>query len=68
MLDCREEQIHDARCLLTKPQPSYLHDLRNRFDNLGLAAASYMLARAALAKWLAGKRDLATETRNSLPS
>jgi hypothetical protein len=42
---------------------SYLRDLRNRFGNLGLAAASYNAGPNRVSQWLAGKGDLPAETR-----
>jgi len=47
-----------------KHSASYLRDLRSRFGNLGLAAASYNAGPYRVSQWLAGKRDLPTETRN----
>jgi Transglycosylase SLT domain len=43
---------------------SYLNELRNRFGNLGLAAASYNAGPGRVSAWLGGQRDLPSETRN----
>jgi hypothetical protein len=43
---------------------SYLRDLRNRFGNLGLAAAGYNAGPGRVSEWLAGHRTLPSETRN----
>ena len=43
---------------------SYLRDLRNRFGNLGLAAAGYNAGPGRVSEWLNGKRALPGETRN----
>jgi Transglycosylase SLT domain len=43
---------------------SYLRDLRNRFGNLGLAAAGYNAGPGRVSEWLAGRRSLPSETRN----
>jgi hypothetical protein len=43
---------------------SYLRDLRNRFGNLGLAAAGYNAGPGRVSEWLAGRRTLPSETRN----
>jgi transglycosylase-like protein with SLT domain len=43
---------------------SYLRDLRNRFGNLGLAAAGYNAGPGRVSEWLAGHRTLLRETRN----
>ncbi len=43
---------------------SYLHELRNKFGNLGLAAAGYNAGPARVGEWLAGQRALPIETRN----
>jgi hypothetical protein len=43
---------------------SYLGDLRNRFGNLGLAAAGYNAGPGRVSAWLAGQRPLPSETRN----
>jgi hypothetical protein len=43
---------------------SYLRDLRNRFGNLGLAAAGYNAGPGRVSAWLAGQRKLPSETRN----
>src|SRR5579885_2486132 len=47
-----------------KNSASYLHDLKNQFGNLGLAAAGYNAGPARVAAWLAGRRPLPAETRN----
>jgi hypothetical protein len=43
---------------------SYLRDLRNKFGNLGLAAAGYNAGPGRVSEWLAGRRTLPSETRN----
>jgi hypothetical protein len=43
---------------------SYLHDLREQFGNLGLAAAGYNAGPGRVGEWLAGRRSLPGETRN----
>jgi Transglycosylase SLT domain len=43
---------------------SYLGELRNRFGNLGLAAAGYNAGPGRVSAWLAGQRQLPGETRN----
>jgi hypothetical protein len=43
---------------------SYLRDLREKFGNLGLAAAGYNAGPGRVSDWLAGKRGLPGETRN----
>ncbi len=43
---------------------SYLRDLRNKFGNLGLAAAGYNAGPGRVSEWLAGHRTLPSETRN----
>jgi hypothetical protein len=43
---------------------SYLHDLRGKFGNLGLAAAGYNAGPGRVSEWLAGRRPLPSETRN----
>jgi hypothetical protein len=43
---------------------SYLRDLRNKFGNLGLAAAGYNAGPGRVGEWLAGRRTLPSETRN----
>jgi hypothetical protein len=43
---------------------SYLSELRNRFGNLGLAAAGYNAGPGRVSEWLAGTRALPGETRN----
>jgi hypothetical protein len=47
-----------------KNSASYLHDLRQKFGNLGLAAAGYNAGPGRVAAWLAGRRALPSETRN----
>ena len=41
---------------------SYLRELKNRFGNLGLAAAAYNAGPGRLAQWLSGKTNLPAET------
>jgi hypothetical protein len=43
---------------------SYLGQLRDRFGNLGLAAAGYNAGPGRVSAWLAGERALPGETRN----
>jgi hypothetical protein len=43
---------------------SYLHDLKEQFGNLGLAAAGYNAGPGRVSAWLAGRRALPSETRN----
>ncbi len=43
---------------------SYLHELQQKFGNLGLAAAGYNAGPARVSAWLAGRRALPAETRN----
>jgi Transglycosylase SLT domain len=47
-----------------KNSASYLRDLRNKFGNLGLAAAGYNAGPGRVNAWLSGKRALPGETRN----
>lgn len=47
-----------------KAAASYLSDLRNRFGNLGLAAAGYNAGPNRVDQWRSGKRTLPAETRN----
>ncbi len=47
-----------------KNSASYLHDLKTRFGNLGLAAAAYNAGPGRVAAWLASHRALPSETRN----
>jgi Transglycosylase SLT domain len=43
---------------------SYLHDLKMKFGNLGLAAAGYNAGPGRVSEWLAGRKPLPSETRN----
>ena len=47
-----------------KHSAAYLHELKDKFGNLGLAAAGYNAGPARVAAWLAGRRALPSETRN----
>jgi hypothetical protein len=47
-----------------KHSASYLRELRDKFGNLGLAAASYNAGPGRVSAWLAGARALPGETRN----
>jgi len=47
-----------------KHSAAYLHELKDKFGNLGLAAAGYNAGPARVAAWLAGRRGLPAETRN----
>jgi Transglycosylase SLT domain len=47
-----------------KHAASYLRELRDRFGNLGLAAAGYNAGPGRVSEWLAGARTLPGETRN----
>jgi hypothetical protein len=47
-----------------KASASYLRDLRNRFGNLGLAAAAYNAGPRRVQDWLVGHATLPEETRN----
>jgi hypothetical protein len=47
-----------------KHSASYLRELRDRFGNLGLAAAGYNAGPGRVSEWLAGTRKLPGETRN----
>ena len=47
-----------------KNSASYLHDLEQKFGNLGLAAAAYNAGPGRVAAFLASKRRLPDETRN----
>jgi Transglycosylase SLT domain len=47
-----------------KAAASYLSDLRNRFGNLGLAAAGYNAGPNRVDQWRSGERALPAETRN----
>jgi hypothetical protein len=47
-----------------KNSASYLRDLKNRFGNLGLAAAAYNAGPGRVAAFLANHRPLPSETRN----
>lgn len=42
----------------------FIHELNNRFGNLGLAAAAYNGGPARVASWLSGQGGLPSETRN----
>jgi soluble lytic murein transglycosylase-like protein len=46
-----------------KASASYLHDLRNRFGNLGLAAAAYNAGPQRVQDWLLARGGLPKETR-----
>jgi hypothetical protein len=46
-----------------KASASYLHDLRNRFGNLGLAAAAYNAGPQRIQDWLVASGGLPKETR-----
>ncbi len=43
---------------------AYLHELRQKFGNLGLAAAGYNAGPGRVSEWLGGKSALPGETRN----
>ena len=47
-----------------KHSASYLRELREKFGNLGLAAAGYNAGPGRVSSWLAGTRALPSETRN----
>ncbi len=47
-----------------KNSASYLHDLKEQFGNLGLAAAAYNAGPGRVAAFVAGRRGLPSETRN----
>jgi len=47
-----------------KNSASYLHDLKDKFGNLGLAAAAYNAGPTRVSAWLAKHRALPEETRN----
>src|SRR5580704_16715733 len=47
-----------------KNSAGYLHELREKFGNLGLAAAGYNAGPGRVSAWLAGRRSLPEETRN----
>ncbi len=47
-----------------KHSASYLRELRERFGNLGLAAAGYNAGPGRVSAWLAGRHALPRETRN----
>jgi hypothetical protein len=47
-----------------KNSASYLHELLEKFSNLGLAAAGYNAGPGRVSAWLAGRRALPSETRN----
>jgi hypothetical protein len=42
----------------------FLRDLRNKFGNLGLAAAAYNAGPGRVNEWIAGRKTLPNETRN----
>ena len=50
--------------LALRHSAGYLHDLRLKFGNLGLAAAGYNAGPGRVSEWLAGRRALPSETRN----
>jgi hypothetical protein len=47
-----------------KNSAGYLHELRDKFGNLGLAAAAYNAGPGRVGAFVAGKRGLPEETRN----
>ena len=47
-----------------KHSAAYLHELKDKFGNLGLAAAGYNAGPARVSAWLSGRRGLPAETRN----
>jgi len=47
-----------------KHSAAYLHELKDKFGNLGLAAAGYNAGPSRVAAWLAGGGRLPAETRN----
>jgi hypothetical protein len=47
-----------------KNSAGYLRELREKFGNLGLAAAGYNAGPGRVSEWLAGRRALPGETRN----
>ncbi len=47
-----------------KNSAGYLHELKARFGNLGLAAAAYNAGPGRVAAWLASHKALPSETRN----
>ena len=47
-----------------KHSASYLRELREKFGNLGLAAAGYNAGPGRVSEWLAGTRALPGQTRN----
>ncbi len=47
-----------------KNSAGYLHELQEKFGNLGLAAAGYNAGPGRVSEWLAGRRPLPDETRN----
>ena len=47
-----------------KHSASYLRELREKFGNLGLAAAGYNAGPGRVSAWLSGTRALPSETRN----
>jgi hypothetical protein len=47
-----------------KHSASYLRELRDKFGNLGLAAAGYNAGPGRVSEWISGRRTLPGETRN----
>jgi hypothetical protein len=47
-----------------KSSAGYLRELKDKFGNLGLAAAGYNAGPGRVSEWLAGRRGLPSETRN----
>jgi Transglycosylase SLT domain len=47
-----------------KSSADYLRELKDKFGNLGLAAAGYNAGPGRVSEWLAGRRGLPSETRN----
>src|SRR6516164_10113684 len=52
----------DALAAIDK-SAQFLHDLKNQFGNLGLAAAAYNAGPKRVSDWLAGRRGLPRETQ-----